>query len=179
MEPQFLNLAVRAADVPPEGVEGRLTADAGQRAAIADALDLVSLDALTFDYRVRRSGRGRLKLDGRLEASVVQSCVITLEPLENMVSEEVSLDFWPPEEIAGLEQTAAPAEFEIGLEGPEPLEDGTLDIGQLAYETLASSLDPYPRKPGAVFEEESRPRDAHEVEDSPFAALRSLKTGNK
>ncbi len=35
---------------------------------------------------------------------------------------------------------------------PEPLVGGTIDLGALAIEFLIVGLDPYPRKPGAVFE---------------------------
>ena len=47
-----------------------------------------------------------------------------------------------------------------------------VNFGQLAVEFLALSLDPYPRKPGAVFEGAG---DAAPAKESPFAALEALK----
>ena len=35
---------------------------------------------------------------------------------------------------------------------PEPIVNGAIDLGALAAEFLMLGLDPYPRKPGAVFE---------------------------
>ena len=48
---------------------------------------------------------------------------------------------------------------------------GTIDLGRLATDALFLAVDPYPRKPDAVFEPPVAPEDP---EDHPFAALRSL-----
>jgi uncharacterized metal-binding protein YceD (DUF177 family) len=179
MEPQFLSQAYRTYDIPPKGVEDRIVASAEQRAAIADALDLASLEALTFEYSLRRSGKDRFKLDGQLEASLVQTCVITLESLEATVSEQVHIEFWPLEDIEKLEAPDHGGEFEIDFEGPEPIEGDVIDIGQLAYETLASAIDPYPRKPGVEFSQKSGDQDDNgKSEESPFEVLKTLKPGS-
>ena len=59
------------------------------------------------------------------------------------------------------------------------IKDGQIDIGQIAYEILASSLEPYPRKEGAAFEWEEPNDDGDGAEESPFAALKSLKPEEK
>ncbi len=51
---------------------------------------------------------------------------------------------------------------------PDPVIDGKIDLGALAAEFFALGLDPYPRKPGAVLDEE---RTNAEPIDSPFSAL--------
>ena len=48
---------------------------------------------------------------------------------------------------------------------------GVVDLGALATEFLILGLDPYPRKPGAVFEP---PQDV-KPDPGPFAALAGLK----
>lgn len=179
MEQHFLSLEFQAADIPRAGVEGRLVADAAQRTAIADALDLLSLDALSFDYRLRRGGGNRFRLNGRLEAVVTQECVVTLEPLKNSLSEEVEIEFWPPGDIERLERAEPSADAVIDLDGPEPLEDEAIDIGRIVYETLAAAIDLYPRKPGASFDMESAPAGAEEAAESPFSVLRSLKPADR
>jgi uncharacterized metal-binding protein YceD (DUF177 family) len=174
--PQFLSRVVHVDDIPAKGLEGEIEANARQRAAITDALDLERLDALKFAYSLRRSGKGGVKLDGNLTAACTQRCVITLEPVEARLSEEVSLRFLPAEEIARLEQREGEAHAEIDLEGPEPIEYGAIDLGQLAYEIFVSALDPYPRKPAASFDwQDAQDQDA----DGPFAALESLKRDKK
>ena len=57
-------------------------------------------------------------------------------------------------------------------EGPDEIEDGAVDLAAYVVEHLFLALDPYPRKPGAVFEP-----PAAEAEPSPFDVLKSLKTG--
>ncbi len=54
---------------------------------------------------------------------------------------------------------------------PEPIIDGQIDFGLIAYETLAIGLEPYPRKAGVEFEPPAEP----EGFGSPFAALKALK----
>ena len=60
---------------------------------------------------------------------------------------------------------------EVSLDGPEPLAGGAVDLGAIATEFLILAIDPYPRKPGAVFE----PPDVGDDSDQPFAALAALK----
>jgi hypothetical protein len=64
------------------------------------------------------------------------------------------------------------------LEGEEPdvLSGGTIDLGEIAAESLALALDPYPRKPGEVFHDEIRARGRRSgARTSPFAVLSRLK----
>jgi hypothetical protein len=55
---------------------------------------------------------------------------------------------------------------------PEPIVGGIIDLGRLATDALILGIDPYPRKPDAVFEPLLEVADP---EDHPFAALKALK----
>jgi hypothetical protein len=55
----------------------------------------------------------------------------------------------------------------------EPLINDTVDLGAIATEFLLLGIDPYPRKPEAVFEAPSTENQA----DHPFATLASLRKG--
>jgi uncharacterized metal-binding protein YceD (DUF177 family) len=57
---------------------------------------------------------------------------------------------------------------------PDVLEGETIDVSGYVLEHLALELDPFPRKPGAVFE---NPLPTAEI--SPFAALKALKTNGR
>jgi hypothetical protein len=59
------------------------------------------------------------------------------------------------------------------VEPPEPLQDGAIDLGAVATEFLILAVDPYPRRPGAVFDAPP----AGDPAAHPFAALAALKTG--
>jgi len=119
-------------------------------------------------FDVTRRGSGGLHVIGSVSATVGQTCVVTLEPLANEVEERIDLLFEPPH----LDQSAETDAQQHGVkwDEPEPLVGGVVDLGALAIEFLMLGLDPYPRKPGAVFEP---PQDAKR-DQGPFAALGRL-----
>lgn len=175
----LLSRVVRVQDVPAGGLAGRLEADAGERAAIAEQLDLVALDALALTYELTPIGSGRLRLTGTLSADGTQRCVISLEAVPAAISEPVNMEFWPLEALRSLEQAHSGDAVELALEGPEPIEGAEIDLGQLAYEILAASLDPYPRKAGAAFVWEGAAEGGDTAGAGPFAALKALKQRDK
>ena len=103
---------------------------------------------------------GRFQVTGRVRARVGQTCVVTLDPIENDIDEPIDLIFAPPEQIpqlADLVDEAAESDEEIP-DPPEPIENGVIDLGRLATDALFLAVDPYPRKPDAVFEPPGRCR---------------------
>ena len=58
---------------------------------------------------------------------------------------------------------------------PEPIVDGKIDLGPFIYETLATSLDPYPRKQGVSFDWSQGAPGQGGSGSGPFAALVGLK----
>ena len=98
---------------------------------------------------------------------------MTLDPIENEIDEAIDLMFAPPEQIpqlADLVDDDVESDVEIP-DPPEPIVGGVIDLGRLATDALFLAIDPYPRKPGAVFEP---PVEAADPEDHPFAALKAL-----
>ncbi len=164
-------------DVAETGRHFDLVADNDIRAAVARIVGLRDLPKLEANFDVTRHGAGGLHVSGRVSATVGQNCVVTLEALTNEVEEDIDLLFAPP--LPSVERKAGDDEaFEEGSErprrswnGPEPLIGGVVDLGALATEFLILGLDPYPRKPGAVFE---LPQDV-KPDPGPFAALAGLK----
>ncbi len=162
---------VAAEDVAETGERFDLVADAAMRAAVARIAGLRDLPRLEASFEVTRHGAGGLRVVGRLLATVGQACVVTLEPLTNEVAEDIDLVFVPrPAAVAEPHdgEIAAPQE---NRDDAEPLVDGLIDLGAIATEYLILGLDPYPRKPGAVFQ----PLQSAAAEESPFAALAALK----
>ena len=152
-------------DVPETGQHFDLVADAGVRAAAAQLAGLRDLPRLQASFDVKRHSAGGLHVTGVVSATVGQNCVVTLEPLTNEVEEAVDLVFEPKEPPAQEEAETEPRDVKWG--DPEPLIGGIVDLGALATEFLILGLDPYPRKPDAVFE----PPQSLTPEESPFAAL--------
>jgi len=152
------------------GLSRRLEPDAEARARIARALNLKSLDRFEADVEVTATVSG-WRLNGRLMAEAVQSCVLTLEPLPVRIDERFEIN------LVEATDTPPSEEGEIDLEldddSPDVVENGQIDLGQYAVEQLALHLDPYPRKEGAVFEQPPEPGEI-----SPFGVLRTLKPGD-
>lgn len=159
-----------------EGTSGTVETTQEERAAIAELLDLVALDRLSFDYRLTPSSGHRLRLKGRLLASVVQTCVVSLDLLPSELDVPVEIEFWPEAAVAVLERNAQEDAGASLLEWPEPIKDHTIDLGEVVYETFATALDPYPRKEGVAFQWAEGPGEAAAPrQGGPFAALERLK----
>lgn len=169
------SLIFKTEEITAKGVSQCLELNADESAAIAKVLDLLSLDSMRMEFKLHRSGRNHFKLKGHLLADATQSCVVTLEPVESKIDERIAIEFWPSEEVAQLEEEAE-EEMAVPLEGPEPIVDGCIDIGQIAYEHLAAALDPFPRKTGVSFDwKDPRIGQGSEMDDKPFAELARLK----
>lgn len=166
------NVPLAISEVSEAGRHIDLVADAQARAAVAKLAGLAALPRLEASFDVTRRGRSGLHVVGRVSATVVQTCVVTLEPLENEVDEEIDVAFVPA--AASSVEDYNSGEVEVPLEdAPEPLVGNTVDLAAIATEFLILGLDPYPRKPDAVFEAPSVGDDsAH-----PFAALAEFKKG--
>jgi hypothetical protein len=160
------HVPVRLDDVPETGLHFDLVADENVRAGLAALAGVRGVPRLEAAIDVARHGNG-LRAIGRVTATVGQTCVVTLEPMESQVDEFIDVVFAPASEGEFAEQNAA---LEAD-EPPEDLSDGTADIGALAAEFLLLGIDPYPRKPGAEF---SPPRE-DSATATPFAALIKLK----
>jgi len=118
--------------------------------------------------------RGGIRVTGRLTAKVAQPSVVTLEPLTQDIAEPIDRIFLP----GGEKQYAGPANAEIfvDLEGddvPDHFEGNEADLSDLIVETLALSVDLYPREPDASLEDTGFKPDLDT--SSPFDALKALK----
>jgi uncharacterized metal-binding protein YceD (DUF177 family) len=162
-----LSRPVIVARLPPGGMEVDLRATTEECAALAADLKLPEVKSL--EARFRLTGKPeRVHVAGRITAEIVQICVVTLDPFDSRLDEEVEVDF---EEPRPDERADPRADLDLAQDGPDEIVDGRIDIGALAAEFLALGLDPYPRKPGVDFSYEER-----DPGENPFARLAALKT---
>ena len=161
-------------DIPDAGLSQHRLATTDELDGLARALDLLSLAALDVEYTISRLGGRRYRLTGRLRAELSQTCVVTLEPVESTHEETFNAFFWPQEEIP------APHSGQIDIDDgdePEPIVGEKIAVGRIVFECLAASVDPFPRKPGAVLDwQPPRAREATEgLPESPFAVLAKIR----
>ena len=160
-----------------EDEERSIGVNRAEREAIATLLDLIALDDLRFTFRFHRRGEGRVALRGTLTAAVSQTCVVSLEPVENTLEVPVDIEFWPRRLLEDRAETIDEAASHGTLDWPEPIMDGKIDLGPVIYETLATGLDPYPKRKGVSFQWPGPGADSAGVDkpENPFAALKRLK----
>ena len=149
-----------------------LVADDEERRAIAERLDLPSLDRLEAHASLSRDG-DTIRAAGRVAASLDQRCVVTGEPVAAHIDEPFEIAFVPEPRVGDV-----PEEVELRPEDCDVVfHDGSaIDLGTAIADTLALSLDPYPRSASA----EAALREAgvlSEEEAGPFAVLAKLKKG--
>jgi len=164
------SVPVVVADLDERGVRVSLEANDAERIEIARVAALRELRKLSAEFELTPVGRDEVCLVGHVDAVVGQNCVVTLEPVENTVSEPVNLMFAPPSTIADMPESDP--DEEVLVDPPEPIVNGRIDLARLAVEFLILGLDPYPRKAGAAFEPVNTPPAP---EDHPFAGLAALK----
>jgi Large ribosomal RNA subunit accumulation protein YceD len=166
----FWSVPVAVEDIPDTGLHIEIEAAAAARAAVAEFASLRELPQLSALFDLTRVGAG-VHVGGQVQARIGQTCVVSLEPIENELAEAVDLRFMPMS--AG--SAAPPAKDREKPQGsdepPEPLIDGQVDLGALAVEFLILGIDPYARKAGAQFV----PPKVEDVSEHPFGALEILK----
>ena len=152
-----------------DGERIELSATESERARVAERLGLRSLDR--FEAHATLELKGEIvRARGRLKAGFGQSCVVTGDPVEAHADEPFDIYFIP--------EPAGESDEEVGLIESDcdvVFHDGSaIDLGSAIADTLALSLDPYPRSAGA----EAALKEAgilSEAEAGPFAALAKLK----
>lgn len=166
---------VIVAQIPDTGLHRKLEASAAERQAMAELAGVRGVLSAQADLDVVPKSGGRIQVTGLVRARIGQICVVTLDPIENEIEEDVDLIFAPEAEVRKMadlieegQDDEAPPEV---IDPPEAIVGGIIDLGRIATDALFLAIDPYPRKEGVVFEAEVTALDP---EDHPFAALKAL-----
>lgn len=147
-----------------------LVAHDSERTIVARRLGLVSLGRLESHVTLERTG-GLVRAKGRIVAALEQSCVVTGDAVAAHVDEPFEILFMPEPQSAGGDEEIELAETDCDV----VFYDGAMiDLGSAIADTLALSLDPYPRSAGA----DAALKEAgvlSEEQASPFALLAKLR----
>lgn len=179
-QPDPWRAPVIVAQIPDTGLHRELEASAAERKAMAELAGVREILSARASFEVLPKSGGRVQVTGLVRGRIGQTCVVTLDPIESEIEEEVDLMFAPEAEARrladlieeGQDDKASP---EVA-DPPEPIAGGIIDLGRLATDALFLAIDPYPRKAGAVFEAEVI---APDPEDHPFAVLKALQDRKK
>ena len=167
MQKMSLSTVIDVDSLPFSGPQiCKIDCDESECAALAARFGFAAVARLSARLKVKRAGPGHWKVTGRLQAEVTQLCGVTGEPVTE------SVDFTIEERYcrAAEEET----DIDVSLDGFEPLVDGAIDLGEVVAQTLAISVNPWPRSVDAphsfaVGESEK---------EHPFAGLAALKSSD-
>ena len=164
--------SVRVRDVPASGKKLHMEAGPEELAVLADELGIAGVERVEADLEVLPVGNNSLRVRGTVDGDVVQTCIVTLDPVRQSVRETVDVVFLPEEE------RGTRGEKTILLDPDDEEErdyfaQGRLDLGPIVREHLALGLDPYPRKPETEFQPHIEDDTSDRV--SPFDSLKQLK----
>ena len=166
--------AFRVADLPQNrSTPFEICPDAAALGALAKELDLLDLRKLRFQGEIQAKGKRDWLLKARLGATVVQPCVVTLEPVTTRIDTQVQRLF--------LAEISLPEEAEVEMPEDDSVEQlgAEIDVATIMAESLALHLPQYPRKDGAelgeaVFTEPGQ-TPMRDEDTRPFAGLAALK----
>lgn len=163
--PRVIELA-RLRDTPEFPFE--IAPSEAEAAAIARLMDARSVRKMRFAGRLTPLPRGGWQLDGRLGATVTQTCVVTLDPVTTRIDQDVRRRYLPDLAPRSPDLILSPDDDEE----IDPLPD-RLDLGLVAVEALALALPDYPRKEGASLTDMGAGEEGEVVK--PFASLAALR----
>ena len=159
-----LSHPIDVATIKPDGLAVNFEATESELQGLAKLFDIPAVVKLTASFKLTRKG-SRVKVRGDVSGVVTRLCVLSLEAFDTDFHEPVTVDF--------DENAETPRDDESDLEALDPIIDGQIDIGALAAEFTALSLDPYPKKPGIIFDYSE---DDEDKPPSPFSALAGIKS---
>lgn len=169
---------VKVGNISANAVTVRLAASEAECEALRELWDVLEVQSLTAELQIARWKKDGVKVKGRVQAKIVQACVVTLEPVEALIDEPIEAIFVP--EGSRLARIAANDSGEMildpeGPDLPDMFTGDTIDVGLAVTEHAALAIDPYPRKQGASFGERIESSEKDDVRPNPFAALKDWK----
>jgi uncharacterized metal-binding protein YceD (DUF177 family) len=169
MQPEFS----RPFDVTNLREEARQHIEASETecTALARRLSVDGVTSLSADLLLVREMGAVIRLSGSISASVTQTCVVSLRPVENVLQIEVNRRFGPPELVDDQESGDVAIDAE---DPPDEITDGVIDLGEAVAELLALEIDPFPRLEDAEFAGYNSGASQPADKQSPFAVLEEL-----
>ena len=132
-------------------------------AELVSRFDFVSIKDLRAKVTIRKVAHDCWDVAGNLSAQVVQRCVITDDPVPELV------DFIIEERY--VRKAEGFDGVEVDLNGAEPLVGGEIDIGEMVAQTLGIAVTPWPKSHVSA---ENLIEEAIS-DEHPFAGLAALK----
>ncbi|MCI5060082.1 MAG: DUF177 domain-containing protein [Alphaproteobacteria bacterium] len=165
----------------------QLQASPEECADLSKRFGVEEVKSASADLTVTRQGGHIIYVSGTFESMIVQNCVITLEPVETALSDQV--EGWFADKEATVSFAAAKRDRDVvqqkgeveildEKDDPEAIIDGQIDLGELVTQHISLTIPAYPRKEGAEYEQGDAGLTVDEnspLRKNPFEALKSWK----
>ncbi|MET3612879.1 uncharacterized metal-binding protein YceD (DUF177 family) [Rhizobium aquaticum] len=169
---------VKVGHISANPVTVKLSADARELEGLAELWRVEAVKRLDSELQIARWKKDGVRIRGHVNAEIVQSCVVTLEPVETAISEDIDRIYVPEGSRLARLVLDERGEMVLDPEGediPEQFSGDTIDAGDAVCEAVALAIDPYPRKPGVDFADHVESTEADDRKPSPFAVLKDWK----
>ncbi|HTT83953.1 MAG TPA: YceD family protein [Rhizomicrobium sp.] len=163
-------------DIPEQGYETDIAPGPEELKRLAEWSGVDEVSRLHGHIKVRPQSRTTYLLETEFDADIVQSCVVTLEPVKSRIARSFArtLHFTP-----GLNRYADKGGLvtseSVDEDAPDEIDSLRYDLAGPLREEFALAIDPYPRAPGVEFES---PEDSGDREEGPFAVLEKFRSSH-
>lgn len=169
---------VKVGHISANPVTVKIAADEREREGLARLWQVDRVLGLSAELQINRWKKDGVRIRGALDADIVQSCVVTLEPVPSHLHEEIDQIFVPEGSKLARLVTDADGAMYLDPEGPDAPDMFTgdeIDAGAVVAEFAALAIEPYPRKAGIDFDGHVEDDGTADKKPNPFAVLKDWK----
>jgi uncharacterized metal-binding protein YceD (DUF177 family) len=144
-----LTRLIAVSQVTSDPVEMIVDASKSECKKLSESLEILEIIRLHVRLKLVSPDDGvTVHLSGLIEADLVQSCVVSLDPVASQIEAALERIYSAQEKPDDGEDIT----IELDADEPfEPLSGYTINVGQAIVEQLALEIDPFPRAPGVEF----------------------------
>ncbi len=139
---------------------------------LTEVFNVPSVESFSADIRLKLNNREHLlTVWGKVRSEMVLQSVVTLENFAKVYEPEFEIKFDTRMTYNQYRELEADIEDDI----PDIIENGRIDLGQIAIEQVALVMEDYPRQEGEVFQFVSEFDEETTEKANPFSILAKLK----
>jgi len=172
------SLPVNVRRLPKKGQRHRLEVTDAVKEHLIKEFGVVDVLALECEASVAPWKKDGVRIEGSVQATLLQPCAVTGEEIETVIDEPVEVIFVPQGSKLALPKLDERGEIVLDVEGddlPETFEGDSIDLVDVWMEFFGLGYNPFARKEGVELDTTTNEAlDQHE-KVSPFAALAALK----
>jgi hypothetical protein len=136
---------VRVGHVSINPVTVRIAADSRDLERLRQQWDVLEVRSFDAEIAITRWKRDGVRLKGHVGVSIVQNCVVTLDPVEQRIDEDFETVFLPENSRLASRIVDGNGELFLDPEGPDlpdTFSGDSIDVGAVAAEFAALAIDP-------------------------------------